>query len=100
ALRADRPRLVAAVPPDLVPVLAVARRAVEVAHGQVLDPDVRRALDLDPVADAMRAVDDHHVPVQPADVEIPDADHDLLPVDAGRDHHPVARLRRVDGAPD
>jgi len=54
------------VPPDLVAaVLGVRRGAVEVAHGQVLDPDIARP-HLDPVhALPVAAIDDDPVAIQP-----------------------------------
>ena len=100
ALRANSPRLVPAAPPDLVAALTVARRAVEVTNGQVLAPDVRRLLHFDPVADSVPPVDDHLVPVQPAQVQIRRADHDPFRIDARSDQYPVTRLRRVDRALD
>jgi hypothetical protein len=84
-----------AVPPDLVSVLAVRRRAVKVTDGQVLHPDIARP-HLDPVhTPPMPAVDDHAVPVEPTHVQIRRSDHDRLGIDAGANHDPVARLRPV-----
>ena len=96
AVRADHAALVTAVPPDFVAVLAVLC-VVEVADGQVLDPNVRGLFNLDPVAERVASVDDHEVPIHPAQVQLRRPDHDLFAVDARRDEHPVARLGCVHG---
>ena len=63
------------------------------ADGQVLDG---HAVGLD--VDA--ALDDDRVPVRPAQVDGRRRDDDALLVEPGRDEHPVARLRLVDGGLD
>ena len=72
--------------------VVVGRAAVEVADGQVLDPDLV-SLDRDSVPDPVAAVDDDPVAVEAAQMQIRGADRDRARVDARGDQDPVARPR-------
>jgi hypothetical protein len=102
-VRADLARLVAAVPPDLVAVLATPTGAVEVAHGEVFDPDVAGFDRFDPVGAFRRrfvlTVDDHAVAVHATQVQSPLGIRDLhfFVVDARFHEHPAVLRRGADG---
>src|SRR5262249_59530868 len=90
AIQPDLSRAVAAVPPDLVAILAVERRAVEVAHGEVLDPDTVALPDLDAIPDLVLAVDDHPVPIHATNGQLRRRDLDRVRICAESDDHPRA----------
>ncbi len=96
AVQADHPGPVAAVPPDLVPVVAVSAGAIEVAHGEVLEGHVVGLEHDEAVTHHVLAVDDDLVAIHPTHVQVRRRDAHGLVVGSGVDEDPVAGLRRGD----